>query len=175
MPESTTSGIPQEAQPNKAETIEVDKEQLGKLLQEFEGMKQEISVLKEISNKDELAKYLSRHKGPMTRKCRVRTLRYENGDRKAILSWPSMVINDVFVGENGRSVAKQIVKLNMEDGSDEVVELMEYSRRYEYMDADVIKRSKDYTTIDGKEVEREIWHVKAENGKEYDIDTRFIN
>lgn len=161
------------AEDNK--TITVDKEKLEGILKEFEELKKKTDLLEAVADKNEILKYMSRNRDLSKRTCRLRTLRYEDGTQKVVVSWPNMVMNEVFIGANGLSSAKQIVRLHMEDGTEETLEILEAGRRTDYIPATVLKRSKIYQDENGHEVLREIWEVKAETGKTYMIDTRFIN
>lgn len=155
------------------ENVVVEKTKLDKILSEFSGLQEKVKLLESIADKTQLAKYLEKHRDATKRTCRLRGLRNDKGEFKVIISWGRMVTNEVFQNAQGVSVAKQVVNLVNEDGEELVGELLDIGRRYEYITAEKVEKIKDY--LDDKDAKWEVWKVKAENGKTYDIDSHFIN
>ena len=154
------------------EMMQVPKEQLEKLLSEIDPLKKKTSILEEIADKNELARYHERTKDRSVRTCRIRVLREEDGAKKVVTGWGSMVTNDVFIGPMGRSVATQVVKIFLEDGTEKVIDLLTWGRSYEMMNATILESSK---VINEQGEETQKLKLKAENGKEYVMSSVFIN
>ena len=158
------------------ETIEVNKEKLESLINNYEALQKKVSLLEEVADKNEIAKYIDRHRDITKRNCRIRYLRDEEGNKLVVVGWGSMPTNEVFIGPNGLSVAKQTVKIQIEnkDGQieEKIADLLELGRRYEYMSAEVSERTQK---TNDKGEKQSIWKIKAENGREYVLDEKFIN
>ena len=159
--------------------IQVEEGQVMELVSELklmreknEEIRKEVGILKEIANKNELAKYYEKQKDKNARKCRIRYIRNENGDKLVVVGWGMMPMNDVFIGPMGNTISKQNVRIKLENGLEEIIDLFEWGRRYEQMEADVTERSKKQNERGEME---EIWTVKVENGKTYQIPTYAIN
>ena len=158
------------------ETVTVDKAKLDILLQNYESLQKQVSLLNEVADKNEIAKYMDRHRDVTRRTCRVRYLRDEEGNKLIVTGWGNMPTNEVFVGPTGQPVAKQTVKVFIEDKEgkveEKVYDMLDIGRRYEYMTAEVLERS---SRTNDKGIKVEEWKVKADNGKEYLLDPKFLN
>lgn len=158
------------------ETVNVDKVKLETLLQNYESLQKQVSLLNEVADKNEIAKYMDRHRDSTRRTCRLRYLRDEEGNKLVVVGWGNMPTNEVFLGPTGLPIAKQTVKVRVENKEgkieEQIADMLEIGRRYEYMTAEVLERSSK-TNDKGQKVEE--WKIRAETGKEYSIDPRFVN
>lgn len=148
--------------------IVVDKAKLESLLAEFETMKGRLQIMESIADKSKLADYFEKTKDRNKRTCKLRVLRDENGDKKVVTQWGPMIHNEVYQSASGLSVAKQFVRVTLEDGKEIEGDMLDLGRRYEYVEADKLREIQEQ---DGTVK----WEVRAENGTTYTIDTRFIN
>ncbi|MFH0897085.1 MAG: hypothetical protein V1850_03430 [Candidatus Bathyarchaeota archaeon] len=92
-------------------------------------------------------------------------------DDKVIVGWTKMPVNICEKNATGHYFEEQQRVLLMEDGTEQRGAYSEFNKHITQMDATVIGR-KTMTTDIG---EQEILTLAAENGKEYEIDKRFIN
>lgn len=148
-------------------SVVIDKSKLDSVLQELSALKEKTAMLESVADKAQLAKFFEKMRDKEKRSCRLRVLRDETGEKKVVIGWGPMISNEVYINERGLSVAKQVIKVSLEDGKEVVGDLLDIGRRYEYIQADKLGESNDDGHIK--------WKVKAENGKEYNLDVRFIN
>lgn len=150
-------------------SVVVEKGKLDAVLSELSALRSETQMLKSIADKGELAKFHEKQRDKEKRSCRLRVLRDgENAEKKVVVGWGPMLNNEVYQNDRGLTVAKQIVKVFLEDGKEIVGDLLEIGRRYEFILAEKVGEEKD----DQGNI---FWKVKAENGKEYKVDFRCIN
>lgn len=155
------------------EKIVVEKSQLDALLEEQRVMKEKMVMLESIADKTQLAKFYEKMQDKDKRSFRLRVLRNDNGEKLVVKSWGPMVTNEVFQNAQGVSVAKQVVKVQLENDSEVVGELLDMGRRYEFIQTEKVETIKSYKDDNG--AEWDILKLKAENGKTYEIDSHFVN
>lgn len=148
--------------------VVVSEEGLKQVLEELKILKEKTVILESIADKTELAKYFEKTKDRTKRACRLRCLRNDKGEQRVVVFWGPMITNETWQNQNGVTVAKQVIKVKDEDGMEIVGDLLDIGRRYEFISAEKVGELKDETG-------NTIWEVKADNGKTYKIDIRFIN
>jgi len=88
-----------------------------------------------------------------------------------VLSWTTMPVNICEKDPSGRYKEEQTRVLLMEDGTEKKGYYSDFTKSLTRMAATIISRTTKTTDIG----EVEILTVAAENGKDYEIDKRFIN
>lgn len=144
-----------EIKKNEEETVTLKKTEL-------ESIMASIKRLEFAADKSHLAHFDEKNKGDRGRSVRLRMI-----DGKVVLSWDDMIENIVEKNSNGNWVENQIIKINYEGGKSEEMELVIFNRRFTGLEAEVISETKMTDCI--------ILKVKTNDGRTYEIDSKFIN
>lgn len=137
------------------------------LLDEVAVLKQQNEMLIQVADRKALGNYYARHQKQLPKIVRLNLI---NG--KVILSW-LMTDNEVYkeaIGNTFMWKEKQTVTLNLEDKTILEMPYIEYTRKYTQVEAKVISRITDENTGELK-----IKVGRIDNGKEYEIEIRYIN
>ena len=92
-------------------------------------------------------------------------------DGKVIVGWTKMPVNICEKGPTGQYREEQQRVLLMEDGTEMRGAYSDFTKHITQIDATVISRKTIFSDIG----EQEILTLSAENGKEYEVDKRFVN
>ena len=145
----------------------VSSELIQSLIDEVKTLKQQNEMLVQVADKKALATYYSRHQQKLPNIVRLNLI---NG--KVITSW-AMPQNEVYK-EAVENVLiwreKQSVNLNLEDETTLEMPYVDYIRKYQQIEAKVISKTTDEVTDSLK-----LKVARLDNGKEYEIDVKFIN
>ena len=159
--------------PEEKKQIVVDQATLEGVLKKLQDTEDKVKMLESIADKGELAKFYDKTADRTKRTYKLRVLRGDSGEKLVVTGWGPMITNEVFQNAQGISVAKQVVKVQLEDGKEVVGELLDIGRRYEFIQAEKVEVVKSYK--DDKDAEWEVLKLKVENGKIYEIDSHFVN
>lgn len=156
----TASEVLNVAEPQvPAGKVLVNEEALQKLMSRVETMEKELEAT---ADKNKLNRYRDSlaPKGGMT-------VRLGVIDGEVIVGWTTMPTNWCEKQPTGHYAEKQERILIMASGEEKRIDYSVANKKITYIDADVVSKTQKGDTT--------ILHVAAENGKEYDIDTKFIN
>jgi len=190
VPESInqTGTVPiTETKPKEEEKVTVPKSMLEEILEGVKSkddtikkMNEKIEMLTEVADKNRVFKWEEEHKGKLIRKAKVatwlnKTEENPNGEEKIIVGW-KMIQDEVGVVD-GRLIEKQIIKIFMFEGINELgkmnepstveVKYLDFSRNIGRKWGEIIKESK---TEDG-----EFRTLKFEDGLELELNITFLN
>lgn len=140
---------------NEEETVTLKKTELDAIMAS-------IKRLEFAADKSHLAHFDEKNRGDRGRIVKLRMI-----DGKVVLSWDDMVENLVEKDSAGRWKESQTVKINYEDGKSEKIDLVIFNRRFVSLPAEIISETKMSDGI--------ILKVKTEDGKTYEINSKFIN
>lgn len=156
-----------EIKEEKVEKKEVSSELIQSLVDEVKILKQQNEMLIQVADKKALGTYYSRHQKDLPKIVRLNLI-----DGKVITSW-AMLQNEVYKEAVGNAVIwreKQNVKLNLEDDSNVELSYMDFVRKYTQVEAKIISKTTNELTGELK-----LKVGRLDNGKEYEIDVRFVN
>ena len=128
-----------------------------------EGFKKELEA---VADKNKLDKYRDSIAPKGGAVVRLGTI-----DGKVIVGWTNMPVNICEKNATGQYHEEQQRVLLMEDGTELRGAYSDFNKHITQIDATVISRKTTFTDIG----EQEILTLSAENGKEYEVDVRFIN
>jgi len=128
-----------------------------------EGFKKELEAVADKTKLDKYRDSIAPKGGSMVRLGTI--------DGKVIVGWTNMPVNICEKGATGQYHEEQMRVLLMEDGTELRGHYSDFNKHITQIDATVISRKTTFTDIG----EQEILTLSAENGKEYEIDKRFIN
>lgn len=154
----------------KEDTITVSREQLDSILQKIAEQDATITELKQTqkeyeqtASQDQIRKIEQlRASGKL-----VKSVKVNMHDGKYVTGWRSTV-DDVWVDSNSKEHRLQKTEVTYADGSKQELDQLEFARRKTYKEMEVIKEAKNQ---EGNIV----LTVQDTDGKEIDIDSRFIN
>lgn len=132
----------------------------------LEDLMKRLDRVEAVADKGQLAHFDSKNKGKMGKTVKLRAL-----DGKVVLSWSDMVKNIVERNQlTGAWREEQVINLKFEDGTEQEMNLVDFTRRFTNVFGLVIKESKDMETDDT------LFTIKSDDGRVYeDINTKFIN
>lgn len=148
----------------KEETVTLTKDQFDMILNEIQNLKKGQKTLEDTSSPDQIKRIEAiRAKGGL-----VKSVKISEIDGKLVKSWESTG-DEVYIDHAlGKEVSKQMTKLNFYDGSEKEMSQTEFARRKIMKSFEVIKEGKD-------RVGNIVLTVTTDDGKEFDIDSRYIN
>lgn len=148
----------------KEETVTITKEQFDLILNEIKTLKKGQKELEQTSSPDQIKKIEAlRAKGHL-----IKSVKISEIDGKLVKSWQSTA-DEVYIDHAlGKEVSKQMTKLDFYEGESKDVSQAEFARRKIMKSFEVIKEGKD-------KIGNIILTVTTEDGKEFDIDSRYIN
>lgn len=148
------------AKENKENTI--DEETITIKKSELDSIMERLKRVEFAADKSHLAHFDDKNKKAFSKTVRLRTL-----DGKVVLKWDDMVVNIVEKTPNGAWREDQIVKLYFEDDTSAEMDLVIFNRRFTHIKAEIVSETKT-----GDET---VLKVKTEDGREYEINQKFIN
>jgi len=148
----------------KEETVTLTKEQFDLILNEIQTLKKGQKTLEDTSSPDQIKRIEAiRAKGGLVKSVKIAEI-----DGKLVASWESTA-DEVYIDHAlGKEVSKQMTKLNFFDGGNKEISQTEFARRKIMKSFEVIKEGKN-------KVGAIVLTVTTDDGKEFDIDSRFIN
>lgn len=152
-------------EPKKEETVSISKTQLTEILKKLE-------KLESVADKGRLELYDNQNKPKDL--TRVRLNVYEdrvNGKTKVIMAW-KMIIDEASYDSYRGYFEKQVIELTLEDDSKIDLPYVDFSigKKRKQEVAEIVSRSKNEQT------NSEIFEVRRlSDGKEFKVDSRFIN
>lgn len=152
-------------EPKEEQKILVSISDLEGFKKELADIKRQNAMLLEVADKRNLENYFSRHKENRKPIVRVRTI-----DGKIIVGWENMTKNDVY--KDAQTLAwkeEQLVSLLFENGTKETYNLLDFNRRFDYIDYVVIGKEKQDDGTDNYSL------ISKVGGKELLINSKFIN
>ncbi len=153
-----------EAEKNKEKTVTLTQEQFDLILNEIQTLKKGQKTLEDTSSPDQIKRIEAiRAKGGLVKSVKIAEI-----DGKLVKSWDSTA-DEVYIDHAlGKEISKQMTKLNFFDGGDKEISQTEFARRKIMKPFEVIKEGKD-------RVGNIVLTVTTDDGKEFDIDSRYIN
>lgn len=144
--------------PTEEETVTLKKSELSEIMER-------LKRVESAAEKSRLAKYDESTKGGKGKVVRLRTI-----EGKVVLSWDNMSANTVEKSpKTGAWGEDQRIVLHLEDKTTKEMEYVIFSRYFVHLDANVLSETKESGTNET------IYKVRTEDGREYDINTKFIN
>ena len=148
----------------KKDTVEVSKDFLNDLKNEMKSLKENQSMLLEVADKTQLSKFYSRNQKKLPSIVLLRML-----ENKVIIGWGKMKDNDVYEESRGKIVEAQTVDLVLEGGDIKTLSYKNYIRQYTTQKAKVI------STTENENGDIILKTERIDNGKQYDINIKFVN
>jgi len=137
------------------EVVSIKKDELAAIMER-------VKRLEFAADKAHLAHFDEKNKGQHGKSIRLRMI---NG--KVVLSWDNMIENLVEKNPAGVWSEKQTIKIYYEDKTSEEMDLVIFNRRFTHIKADVISETTMSDAI--------VYKVRTEDGREYEINSQFIN
>lgn len=156
-----TGNVTENTQPK---TMEVDIAFLQKLQEQIDELKKQNEKLVAVSDKARLARY--EQLSNTAELVRTAKISFLDGDRP-VLAW-KLLDNEVFVDGRGVYHETQNVELFFDSGESEKLPYLDSVRRITKKAGEILSRTKDG---DGHEVLK----IMLGDGREFDIDIRFVN
>jgi hypothetical protein len=144
------------------EMVSVKKEKLDELLNR-------LSRLESAASKAGLSHYDEQHKGEKQTIIRLKTI-----DGKVIISWDAMLKNTVEKNERGGWYEEQSIKLNYEDGTNDVMPYVFFVRRYKFLPAVLVSETINRRLEDVEKFGDRIFELEVD-GKTYKVGSKFVN
>lgn len=142
------------------ETVIVKKDALDAVLKRLDEQDNQIKVLTEAADKGRMANIIARSQGTMLRTTKLSTIKGQ-----VVVAWKT-ISNEVFKDMSNIWRENQIVEITTEEGEKMQLPYIEFGRLMK-ISADILRTSFD-------DAGRMSYKVKAENGKEYELDSAFI-
>lgn len=157
---------------DQEETVSVPKSQLTEILKKVEALEESNKRLSYAADRGRLDQFDNANKPKEL--TRVRLNVYEDpqeGVPKVIMAW-KMIMDEVVYDRVRGYIEKQIIELTLEDDTKVQVNYGDFSigKRRKQQPAEIVSRKKDEKS--GNEL---LSLKRVSDGKEYEIDTRFIN
>lgn len=153
----------------KEETVEVSKADLQSILDTVQEQKKAINRLESAADVGRLAKYDSEHAENLIREARLGLWEHK-GEKKYVVGW-KMVKDEVGVYD-GKVVEHQVIGIYLDSGEGKNPVMIES----EYLNwARNLKRVTGQIIRESKTPEGETRTLKFEDGREIEVDIRFIN
>lgn len=148
----------------KQDTVTLTQEQFDLILNEIQTLKKGQKELVDTSSPDQIKRIEAiRAKGGLVKSVKIAEL-----EGKLVKSWVSTA-DEVYIDHAlGKEVSKQMTKIFFYDGSDREISQTEFARRKIMKSFEVIKEGKD-------KVGNIVLTVTTDDGKEFDVDSRYIN
>jgi len=150
-------------QPEKQETITLNKEAFESLQRDLETVKKNNEMLLKIADKKALARFYQKHQQKLPL---LVNLRIMNG--KIIVGWDKMPANDVRKISQNKWIEDQRVKVLYEDGTKDEMSYLQFKDGYNLIQCKrmgVIQRG-NMTALE---------LIRLDNGEKYTVDVRFVN
>lgn len=143
----------------------VPKSFLEDLQKDIEGLKKDRNILLQVADKRQMAHYYERNKEKLPSVVKLRMMR-----DKVIVGWRT-VEDEVHIDPTShKEIARQIIQVIYEDGTDEKFNLLDYVRNHTFVKAKVLSQTKEEGTDKlALKVER------IDNGKIYNIGVEYVN
>jgi hypothetical protein len=143
---------------NTTETVTIKKSQLDELMER-------LKRVEFAAEKSRLARFDENNKGGKGKVVRLRTI-----EGKVVISWDDMTANTVEKSpKTGAWGEDQRIRIHLEDKTSKEMDLVIFNRHFVHLEADVISETKLQGTNDI------IFKVRTEDGREYEINNKFIN
>lgn len=140
------------------ETVTLKKEELESLMARLERVEA-------AADKSRLNKFDENNKGNKGKVVRLRTI-----EGKVVTSWDDMTANTVEKSpKTGAWGEDQKIRIHLEDKTSKEMEYVIFARHFAPLEADVLSETKESGTNET------IYKVRTEDGREYEINTKFIN
>ena len=151
---------------SKDEKIEVSRDLLETLKKDIEGLKEDKNMLLQIADKKALANFYARHQSRLPKEVKLRTI-----GGKVILGWRTVRDDDNENSINPRNIINRVqeIELVFEDGSKQKYFYGDYCKKYSTVKARVVSSTTDQNGNIALKV------VRLDNGKEYEIDIKYVN
>ena len=165
VPSITPPNAPENKGKDKKEgTVTLSKEQFDLILNEIQTLKKGQKVLEDTSSPDQIKRIEAiRAKGGL-----VKSVKIAEFDGKLVSSWESTA-DEVYIDHAlGKEVSVQRTKIKFFDGKDKELTQVEFARKKIMKSFEVIKEGKD-------KVGNILLTVTTEDGREFEIDSRYIN
>lgn len=147
----------------KEEMIEVPKTMLDRLLKRMETVEEDNKLLKEVADKDKIARIMTLRSGGKL----IKTVNLSTISNKVVIGW-SKVKDDVYFDEQGRLHEDQRLSVIYEGGEKVEMDYRQFSRVKSPIKAEILSETKDN---DGNTNLK----VLLPDGKEINIDIKFVN
>ena len=160
---STPLGETQAPQTSKAPEQSIDMEFVKELKNQLDKMKEQNEVLMAVADKKSLTNYYQKTRKGMPTVIRLRTF-----EGLAVTSWKT-IKDEVFQDPITRAWREnQVVEIELEDGTKKELPLIEFVRKYQYVDT---KKVGEVTDEDNVFVKL----LRLDNGKELTINILYVN
>jgi len=157
-----------EKKSKKSDVVEINREDLAKLLKTVETQSKDIDLLYLAADKNRLAKVQDLKGENLVKTCKISTW-MDTG--KLIVGWK--LIKNISQVVMGRTIEDQQVTVVFEDGTTETTTLLEFYRNtISKVEADIISRNEE---SDAKGKKTIFFNLELEDGKKLLINSAFIN
>lgn len=150
----------------KDNIIEIEKDVLKSLIARMENLEKDNEMLKFSADKGRVSRYEMMNQQDLIRTAKVSFLKDDKGILKAIVAWRT-VQDDVFIDVNGIYREDQVIEVFFEDKKSSKIRYVDFARLVEKIEGEIIEKKQ---TKEG-----EIYKIQMKDGKEYDLDIKFIN
>lgn len=157
--------IKKEEQPKK-KMVEIEADDLKAILARLDNVEKDNEMLKYASDKGRLAKYEIMNQKDIIRTAKISFLKDNKGKQQAVVAWRT-VQDDVYLDAHGIYHEDQVIEVTLEDDSKNKLRYIDFARLVEKKEGEIIKKKQ---TKDG-----EVFKIQMKDGKEYDLDIKFIN
>lgn len=132
---------------------------------ELESLMARLDRVEAAAEKSRLARYDENNKGNKGKVIRLRTI-----EGKVVISWDDMTANTVEKSpKTGAWGEDQRIRIHLEDKTSKEMDLVIFNRHFVHLEADVLSETKVSGTNET------IYKVRTDDGREYEINTKFIN
>lgn len=148
----------------KEETVTLTKDQLDLLINRIQTLEKGQKELEDTSSPDQIKRIEAiRAKGGLVKSVKIAEL-----EGKLVKSWESTA-DEVYIDHAlGKEVSRQMTKVYFYEGGEREISQPEFARRKVMKSFEVIKEGKD-------KVGNIVLTVTTDDGKEFDVDSRYIN
>jgi hypothetical protein len=152
-------------EPKPKTNLEIKKEDDGTVTikkTELSEIMERLKRVESAADKSHLAHFDEKNKKPFSKTVRLRTI-----EGKVVLKWDDMVVNLVEKSPNGAWREDQVIRIYFEDDTSAEMDLVIFNRRFVHIKAEIVSETKT-----GEDT---VLKVKTEDGREYEINQKFIN
>jgi len=148
------------------EVVEIKKTDLQSLLERLDKVEKDNNMLLSVADKGRVSRYELINQEELIRTAKISFLKNEKGESKAVVAWRT-VQDEVYIDANGVYRENQIIEIFFDDKKSQKIRYIDFVRLVEKREGEIIEKRQ---TKEG-----EIFKIQMKDGKEYELDIKFIN